>query len=710
MRLLLRAVVVLAALSVACSGDKKPAAPGTGSAGTAAPSATPGARASAYEVTQAYLTAWTQERYAEMYGYLSAGAKQAIAQDRFVARYEAIANEATITGVSVELPRPSDENTGRIPFFATITTSLWGDVRQENAIPLTKEADGWRIDWSPSLIFKELTGANLVRTTIDAPKRGAILDRTGQPLAVTGSVPTVGTAKNLINVPQLVPDREGFIRNLAQKLGLPPQEIKAKVDDPKTDSDLFIPLKTLPVGSSDQLVNELENTPGVLIQRTPRRIYPNGSAAAHVVGYISPITAEQLESLRAQGYGQQDVVGAVGLEAAFEKELAGQRGARLTIITPEGSVAHELAKRPARPAQDIVTTIDINAQRAAEQALGGRTGSVVLLDPRDNAVIAMASHPTFDPNLFVTGLSAQDGSRLLNDPKRPLINRAIASTYPPGSTFKVITAAAGLEKGGYNAQSRFPCVPVWTGLGPGAPKRNWTPANEGMLTIAEGLMRSCNPVFYDIALKLDGIDPNILPSIAAGFGIGRPTGINGLDEAAGVDPNPEWKQKQIGEGWFSGDSVNMGIGQGFLLTTPLQIANAYSAIARGGVLRSPLLVREVRDAGTPNTTQRFEVKETGRLPVSQATLQVIRQGTTMVAQDPRGTAYSVFRGSPIDPAGKSGTAEDQGVQSHALFAAYAPRNDAKGVAIVVLDEGESGSLEAGPMTRQVLEAWLRMAG
>jgi penicillin-binding protein 2 len=333
-----------------------------------------------------------------------------------------------------------------------------------------------------------------------------------------------------------------------------------------------------------------------------------------------------------------------------------------------------------------------------------------VLDPRDNTVVAMASHPTFDPNAFVGGLSAEEGARLLNDPKRPLMNRSIHATYPPGSTFKVITAAAGLERGGYTAQSRFPCPPVWTGLGPSVPKRNWVTTDEGMLTIAQGLMRSCNPVFYDIALKLDRIDPSILPSFAGGFGFGRPTGLNGLEEAAGVNPNDEWKQQHFGEGWFSGDSVNMGIGQGFLLVTPLQLANAYSAIARGGSLRTPLLVRELREAGTANVTQRFEVKEINRLPISPATLSVIREGTRMVTQDPRGTANYAFRGSSLNAAGKSGTAEDQGVQSHALFAAYAPWNNARGVAVVVLDDGNSGSLEAGPITRQVLEAWLRVAG
>jgi penicillin-binding protein 2 len=218
-------------------------------------------------------------------------------------------------------------------------------------------------------------------------------------------------------------------------------------------------------------------------------------------------------------------------------------------------------------------------------------------------------------------------------------------------------------------------------------------------------MRSCNPVFYDIGLRLDRIDPAILTQFTEGFGFGKQTGLNGLEDAAGVAPGPDWKKKALNEGWFSGDSVNMSIGQGFLLATPLQIANAYSAITTG-TLRTPLLVKELRETGSGTVVERAEAKETGRLPVSPGTLDVLRRGTTMVAQDPRGTANSVFAGSRLDAAGKSGTAEDVGVQSHALFAAYAPRSAPRGVAVVVLDEGESGSLEAGPITRRILESWV----
>jgi penicillin-binding protein 2 len=701
-RLRLLLTVAASLLLLACTQNKQPTKP------VAQQSATPPPQATAEEVAKRYFQLWSTGKYAEMYDLLSAGSRQAIAKDRYTGRHEGIADEARMTAVKVESAGPVQDGGDRTaaPYRVTYTTSIWGDVKQENSLPMVKEAEGWRVEWSPSLIFRELKGANLVRAVVDAPKRGAILDRNGQALAVTGSVPTVGTAKNLINVPSIVPDRNGLINQLAGKLGLSPQEIKGKVDDPKTEIDVFIPLKTLPANTPQQQIDELEATPGVVVQRTARRIYPYGLAAAHVIGYIAPISAEQLQRLKGQGYQDGDLVGAVGLEEAYEEQLAGQRGARLTIITPEGGPVAELAKRPGKAPQDVVTTIEINAQIAMEQALGDRTGSAVLLDPRDNTVVAMASHPSFDPNTFTTGIPSEDALKLLNDPRNPFLNRAIGATYPPGSTFKVITAAAGLEKAGFTSTSRVECVPVWNGLGPANAKKNWSNVNEGPLTIAESLMRSCNPTFYEIGLKLDRTDPNILTQFAAAFGFGASTGINGLEDAAGVDPGPEWKQKNLNEGWFSGDSVNLSIGQGFMLATPLQIANAYSAIAGSAGLRTPLLVRELRDSATKQPSEQYAVKELGKLPISQNTLNILRQGTTMVAQDPRGTAYSVFAGSRLDPAGKSGTAEDQGLQSHALFAAYAPRSAPRGVAVVVLDEGQSGSLEAGPITRRILESWV----
>jgi len=265
--------------------------------------------------------------------------------------------------------------------------------------------------------------------------------------------------------------------------------------------------------------------------------------------------------------------------------------------------------------------------------------------------------------------------------------------------------AAGLEKGGYTASTTLPCSPGWYGLGPENPMPNWQSVDRGPLTLGQGLMASCNTVFYEVGLTLDHTDPEILPSFAAAFGFGKPSGMVGLKEAQGVSAGPAWKLDQVGEPWYSGDSVNMSIGQGFLLITPLQLTNMYSAVAVSGILRTPLLVQRI---ASPDgvVSQEFTATEINPLPASQATLQAIRAGLTLVIADPGGTAYSTFLGSSVAAAGKSGTAEDIIFQDHGFFVAYAPRDDPAIVTLVALAECQSGSLEAGPMVRRVLEAYL----
>ncbi len=669
--------------------------------------ATPKPSAPSSDTVQQFLAFWQQAQYAAMYDLLTSTAQQGITRDRFVARYQGIADEASITAIAPSFTPPADKNADSMPVSVTYTTALWGPIKQDPTFQLAHEAAGWRIQWTPSLIFAQLGQTNLVHRFTDIPQRGAILARDGSPLAITAEVGQVGTSRSLMNNPQVVKDRAGAVAQLAQKLGLNASDIQAKIDDPKTPPDYFITLKTLPYGFPADQRSAIEAIPGAIVQDVPQRVYPLGPVAAHVVGYVGKVTADQLKTLKNEGYTEDDIAGQTGLEETFESQLAGKRGARLAIVTPDGQVVQELANRPGSPPAEVVTTLDVTAQQGAYNALNTSktTGSLVMLDPSDNSVLAMVSKPSFDPNWFVQGLTDAQAQQIFDANTKPLLNRATLAQYPPGSTFKVVTATAGLERGGLTPQSTLPCPPVWYGLGQNLPKNNWRPDNLGNITVTDALMTSCNPVFYQTGLMLDHIDANILPSFAAAFGYGRPTGINGLDEAPGLDPNPDWKQKTLNQPWFTGDSVNMAIGQGYMLVTPLQVANAYSAITRAGDLRSPLLVRELRPAVAGAQPQQFQSKQLGQIPFSPSTLQVIRDGLMRVAQDPRGTAYSVFQGSRLDPAGKSGTAEDQGLQNHVLFVAYAPRAQPKALAVVVLDSGESGSLEAGPIVRQALEAY-----
>ncbi len=667
------------------------------------------------ETAQRFLDLWQEQEYGRMYELVSAEARASVSKEDFVKRYNDIADEATITGIDYELgPNVVDDDT-EIPVSVTIHTSFFGDIDQAQRITLVREEvtvsasagttperrEEWHLEWSPSLIFAELDDRSLVHFFTDTPLRGSILDRNGKVLAVDASLSVIGF------VPDLITDKEALISGLASALSMSEADVRAQVE---TDlpSYYFIPVTTLSYGTSVEALDKFYalSDLGVVVREETQRIYPNGNSAAHVLGYMAEVTAEQLEELAVRGYRAGDILGAFGLEAQLDEVLAGEHGGILATITPEGTISRTITEKPAQAGKDIILTLDIDIQKATESSLGERVGSIVVMDPRDNGVLALASYPRFNPQSLTDGLSNEEYNQLANDGRLPFLHRPLLATYPPGSTFKPITMAAGLEKGGVSAGETFPCVPVWEGLGEDFPKNNWQTVDRGFLTPAQGLMASCNPVFYEIALRLDHIDPDILPQFARGFGFGEFTGISGLDEAPGVVPDAQWKEENRSEPWYSGDSVNMGIGQGFVLVTPLQIANAYSAIAGEGVLRKPLLVKSIAEAGGA-AAQEFTAEEIGPLPLSAATLAEIRSGLTLVVQNPGGTSYSVFASSPLDVAGKSGTAEDLAFgANHVFFVAYANRSAPSALTLVALEEGELSSTEAGPKARQALEAAL----
>jgi penicillin-binding protein 2 len=716
----LLALAALALLAASCGGG------GDDEAGpTEAPE-------SPEDTAERFLSHWTEDEFQEMYSLLSTEAMAKIDQQHFIDRYTAIKEEARIDTLEYDIEEASTETdpagqtpevddsgeTRDVPFTVTFHTNFFGDIEQENAMPLVKETveiestpgeepstrELWRINWSPSLYFKELDEVSLVHFFTQAPRRGSIFDRNGKELGVDASLPVVGI------VPDLVLDKEATISTLAAAAGVSEAHVRGAVET-TLPSYYFIPVKTLPYGAPPEEIVRFQNLVdlGVVVRDEVRRVYPQGSSAAHTIGYMTEITEEQLAERASEGFQPGDKIGAYGIEGDQDELLSGQRGALLATLTPEGSIGREIAEKPAVPGKDIHLSIDIDVQKAAEAQLGERVGSIVAMDPRDNSVLALASFPRFDPNSFIAGLSAEQYNVLVNDPRQAFLHRPLLATYPPGSTFKVVTAAAGLERGGFSAGSTFHCVPRWTRLGEEFAQNNWQKTDRGWLTVAEGLMASCNPVFFDIAATLDPIDENILPDFTRAFGYGAPTGINALDEAPGTVPDAKWKEENIGDFWYTGDAVNMAIGQGYMSVTPLQITNAYSAIAAGGALRKPLLIKAI---GEPGGAAREELSAEliRQLPVSPGTLDTIKQGLTMVTHSPGGTSYQVFAGASVDAAGKSGTAEDlaQG-RDHVFFVAYANRAEPSIVVLAALETGESGSREAGPMVRRVLEARINSA-
>ena len=471
-----------------------------------------------------------------------------------------------------------------------------------------------------------------------------------------------------------------------------------------------MPLKIFPEQLPADLEGQLRAIPGVAARKVPDRVYPQGAIAAHIVGYTGEINAEELQTLAAKGYIEGDRIGRAGIEAWGEQYLAGKKGGQLTVIGPNGAVRTVIAERKSEPAADIHLTLDLDLQRPLEAALGDRPSSGVVLDPATGGILAMASHPTYDPNGFVLGFGDPEWARLNDENLRPLWNRAAQFGYPSGSIFKVITATAAVERLGMTPETQIPC-PAEYSL-PGSPNvwRDWTyPNAQGTMTLHTAITRSCNTVFYEIGKRLDAVDANILPEFARAFGLGKETGLEELPEIAGTVPDPKWKSDVLRDGWSTGDSINFSIGQGYFLATPLQMANVYNALANGGTLLRPFLAAQVV-APDGKVLRAIERKEIGKLPTSPTTMKMIHEAMKNVTVAPNGTALEPFQGSPIVVAGKTGTAEVPPKEHHAWFASFAPADAPKITVLTMAENAGPGSRIAAPIARQVYDAYAAGAG
>lgn len=444
-----------------------------------------------------------------------------------------------------------------------------------------------------------------------------------------------------------------------------------------------------------------------LAQSVPReggkgwvRRYPQQQVAAQVIGYVTPATADDLKNLGVKGYTAEDMVGRSGVEDWAEEVLNESAGGQLAVVQPDGQVVATIARQPGTQSPKLVLNLDLGIQKAAEAALGGRTGSIVVMNPNDGAVLALANFPVYNPNDFITGFSDAQYKALNDDPRHPFLNRAVNGKLPVGSTFKAVTTAAALEKLGLDMQAKFFCSGRWTGLGEQNAKDCYLKSGHGNITLFEGLAQSCDVVYYELGKRLNELDPNVLPQMARGFGFGSPTGITGQYDTAGQVPDPKWKQEQLNQSWVPGDGVNLAIGQGYFLASPLQLATAYAAIANGGKLILPRLADHTD--GQPGKTYPPLVK--AKLPVNENNLAQIRQALLAVTQGKLGTARQSFAGSKVPVAGKTGTAESGVEQPHAWFVCYAPADQPKYVVVVCLENGGFGNEQAAPIARKVIDA------
>jgi penicillin-binding protein 2 len=462
--------------------------------------------------------------------------------------------------------------------------------------------------------------------------------------------------------------------------------------------------------------------PGVEIRARLARTYPYGEIAAHALGYVAGINIADQEKLDPAAYAGTSYIGKVATERAYENELHGTVGHQDVLVNVHGRVMQVLDTELSVPGRDLILSLDIDAQIAAELALGNKRGAVAAIDPRNGEVLVLASTPSYDPNSFIAGLSRADFSELQNNVDQPLFNRALRGKYPPGSTIKPIIALAGLEQNVIRAAQPKLCRGYFSLPGSTHKYRDWKPQGHGLVFMHDAIAQSCDTYFYELANDI-GIDG--MADMLQKFGLGTSTGLDIGPESSGLVPTRSWKRRSFADAedqvWYPGETVIAGIGQGFLLTTPLQLAHATATIAMRGTRYQPSLVRALRNPVSGKLAIRKPRQlESVQLANAERWNQIIA-AMEAVIYDAKGTARSLGLDSPWRLAGKSGTSQVVSIaqnekydedeltersRDHALFVAFAPVEDPRIAVAVIVENGGSGSGVAGPVARKVIDAYL----
>jgi penicillin-binding protein 2 len=658
---------------------------------------------------RAYATAWSKGDYDAMWALLSDETRQRAGEDGFTKRLPRIAEEMSLRSLEVSVgptTRPAgrddkpDPGRASVPLGLTFHTQRVGDVKRDVTLDLVlvgeKDHASWKIAWTTEDILPTLTAGRLVRMTRLPTSRGRIVARDGTELATFVDATVVGV------VPGQIKTEAGMLASLAAVLGLKAEDIKAKYTQTWVRPDSFVPIKSLGAAAAAAARPRLAVIEGVQLDAARVRSYPTG-LAAQLIGFIGEASEAEVATRADRGFAAGDLIGKNGLEASLDDALGGSFGWRLAIVDADERLIETLGEQAPVPGQDVVLALDPALQLAAEKALGDQKGAIVAEDPWSGEIHAIASRPSFDPNLFVTGDSAAI-AKLNADPKKPMFDRATFGQYPTGSSFKPITAAAALREGLYRAGERVDCPARWTGYGPQWVQLNHETSDLGPIDLRTALARSCNSFFYTLGQRLNDKDPELLPDVAKSFGLGRATDIDFVFEAEGNVPSKAARAAK-GLTWNPGDATNLAIGQGDLLVTPLQMANYTAALANDGIVWKPRLVLELRQRdGT--SVKKLDKVQAGTAKTSPTDLALIRDGMRAVVTDLNGTVYFKFLGFQTAVAGKSGTAETPSGNPDAWFIGFAPF-DRPTLAIATLFEekpGVLGSQDAGAATRQVLAA------
>lgn len=563
----------------------------------------------------------------------------------------------------------------------------------------------WHLQIREGPYYRDLSENNRTRSVILEPARGLIYDRNGVLLA--NNVPSFSLYVSLEDVK----DREELIQKMTELIGLDPEMIRKKL---AIRGAKQVPRKIkdrLTLREATLIESHRLDLPGVMIQVESQRNYPSGVTAAHVLGYVGEVSAEQLEKPEYAELHQGSVVGQYGVEKYFDRVVRGEAGQKSVEVDALGHEKRTVVVDQPKAGDDLFLTIDARLQKVAEDLLGQESGAIVALDPTTGDILAMASRPAFDPNVLSRELTGKQWVEIVQDEGRPLNNRASQGQYPPGSTFKVMMAAAALE-----SKTVTPSSTVQCNGGYQFGRRlyhDWKASGHGSVDMRRALIHSCDVYFYTIGQRM-GIDT--MAEFGRAFGLGQETGVELPSERIGIMPSTAWKQKAKNEPWLPGETISAAIGQGYVTVTPLQMASLIGTVANDGVTFRPRLVRAVMDRET-GQLQEMEPEEKSRVKVKPEYLKLIQEALAAVVTE--GTATRA-KSTIVSIAGKTGTAQTAALRTgpekdipkkfrdHAWFVAFAPVEKPR-IAVAVLAEhmGHGGSA-AAPLAKDVIENYVKL--
>lgn len=567
----------------------------------------------------------------------------------------------------------------------------------------------WHLQILQKDTLQALSENNRTRKVLLSDYRGKILDTNNN--VIVDIRPTF----NLYVTPEDTKDIEAIYKILTQRLEIDENQFYQTVKTSPSYKNILIErdLNREDVAFIEEHKIDL---PGVFFKVEPLRNYKEGSLAAHVIGYIGEISKSQLTALKKLDYRQGNFIGQYGLEKIYEKSLRGERGSKQIEVDASGRELKILQQVFPKQGQSLVLTINLEIQKIVEKLLEGKAGAVVVLDPNSGAVLAMASSPSFDPNLFAGKFSKAAWARLVNDTLHPLQNRAIQGQYAPGSVYKIITASAGLGEGLIDEK--------FTAFCNGSFKfgrrryRCWKKWGHGKVNIHKALVQSCDVFFYRLGYRL-GIDT--LSRYAHGFGLGQISGFELPEEKRGLVPSKAWKIKNRNEPWFPGETISASIGQSYNLVTPLQMANLISAVANGGTVWKPYVLKSIiaKDGTVINKTEPQIIK---KIPIKGKNLDIIRRALSGVVAEKGGTGYRA-RIPRIKVSGKTGTSQVIGMRDddksnkgevpykfrdHAWFVAFAPFEDPLISVSVIIEHGGHGGAVSAPIAREIIKKYFQL--